>query len=124
MDMAKVTIGFGVGLIALGVVGYIGSGADSITALIPSFFGLVLAGLGWAARSTARRAAVMHVAVLLAVIGILGSIGGLLDLPDLVAGDDVDRPWAVAVQSIMALALLVYVVLAVRSFVAARRARV
>lgn len=121
MDLAKVTVGFGIGLVVLGVVGYVGSGADSVTALIPSAFGVVLAGLGAAARSPQRRKAVMHAAVGLAVVGILGSAMGLADLPALVRGDDVDRPWAVAVQSIMAVALVGYVALCVRSFMAARR---
>jgi uncharacterized membrane protein len=121
--MARVTIGFGVALIALGVVGYLGSGADSVTALIPSFFGAVFVVLGVVGSSEQRRALTMHLAALLAVIGIAGSVTGLVDLPDLVAGDDLERPWAVAVQSIMAVALVVYLVLAVRSFIAARRDR-
>jgi hypothetical protein len=121
--MARVTIGFGVALVALGIVGYLGSGADSVTALIPSFFGAVFVLLGVLGSSEQRRALTMHLAALLAVIGIAGSVTGLVDLPDLLAGNDLERPWAVAVQSIMAVALVVYLVLAVRSFIAARRDR-
>jgi hypothetical protein len=117
-----VTIGFGVALIVLGVVGFLGSGAASVTALIPSFFGVVLAVVGVLARSTTRRKLFMHVAVALGVIGILGSAMGLVDLPALITGDtDVERPWAVAVQSMMAVVLVVYVALCVRSFMAARQ---
>jgi hypothetical protein len=119
--MARVTIGFGAALVVLGLVGYIGSGADSVTALIPSVFGAVFVVLGVVGRSDDRRALTMHIAALLAVVGIAGSVTGLVDLPDLLAGNDVERPWAVAVQSIMAVALVVYLVLAVRSFIAARR---
>lgn len=122
MDLPKVTIGVGGALIVLGAVGYVGSGASSVTALIPAFFGVVLAVVGVLADRTDMRKLWMHVAVVLAVVGILGSAMGLVDLPALISGDtDVERPWAVAVQSIMAVVLVVYLVLAVRSFVAARR---
>lgn len=46
--MAKTTRWFGLALVVLGIVGFIGSGAESLTALIPSVIGLVLAGLGFA----------------------------------------------------------------------------
>jgi hypothetical protein len=121
--MPRLTIGFGAALVVLGLVGYIGSGADSVTALIPSVFGVVFVVLGVVGRSDDRRALTMHLAALLALVGIAGSVTGLIDLPDLLAGNDVERPWAVAVQSIMAVALVVYLVFAVRSFIAARRTR-
>jgi hypothetical protein len=121
--MARLTVGFGAALVALGIIGFVGSGADSVTALIPSIFGAVFVVLGLVGRAEERRALTMHIAAFLAVVGIAGSITGLVDLPDLLAGDDVDRPWAVAVQSIMAVALVIYLVFAVRSFIAARRAR-
>lgn len=119
--MANVTIGFGAALVVLGLVGFIGSGAESVTALIPTFFGVVFIVLGALAHAEGRRALTMHLAALLAVVGIAGSVTGLVDLPDLIAGNDVERPWAVAVQSIMAAGLVVYLVMAVRSFIAARR---
>src|SRR5688500_10069111 len=98
--MAKVTLWFGAALVALGIVGYVGSGAESPTALIPAVLGVGLVGLGYAAQREDRRAMAMHVAVLVALIGFLGSAMGLASLPDLLGGEDVDRPWAVAVQSI------------------------
>lgn len=122
--MAKITLWFGLGLMALGIVGYIGSGAESFTALIPAVLGLVLAVLGVVGAQESRRMMAMHIAVLVAVIGIIGSVGGLTSLPDLLSGNDVERPWAVGVQSIMTIVLVVYVALGVRSFIAARRARV
>lgn len=121
--MAKITVWFGLALVVLGIVGYVGSGADSVTALIPSVIGAVLAGLGVAGAEESRRSLTMHLAVLVALAGFFGSAMGVIDLPDLVAGNDVERPWAVAAQSIMAAVLLVYLVLAIRSFVDARKAR-
>lgn len=119
--MANMTILLGVGLAALGIVSYIGSGAGSLTALIPTFFGAMFIALGKAAQRDAHRALMMHAALGLALVGLLGTIPGLFDLPDLLAGRDLDRPWAVGAQSVMAIALAVYLAFGVRSFVAARR---
>ena len=121
--MAKVTIWFGAALVVLGIVGYLGSGAASPTALIPTVVGAVLAALGFAGEREERRALMMHVAAVVALLGFLGSAMGLVSLPDLVTGEDVERPWAVGVQSVMAVVLAAYLALSIRSFVAARKAR-
>jgi FtsH-binding integral membrane protein len=124
MDMPKVTIGFGAALVVLGLIGYFGSGAESVTALIPTFFGIILAVLGVVAQNESRRPHAMHAAAALAVLGLLGSFMGLFQLPALISGDtSVERPWAVAVQSVMAVVLAVFVALCVRSFMDARRSR-
>ncbi len=44
--MAKITFGLGLVLIVLGLGAYFGTGRESLTALIPAFFGLPLALLG------------------------------------------------------------------------------
>ncbi|MCC5950938.1 MAG: hypothetical protein JJU45_02465 [Acidimicrobiia bacterium] len=119
--MDKVTIWFGAALVALGVGGFVGSGAESVTALIPSFIGAVLVALGFVAAQEGRRALAMHIAAVVALVGFLGSIMGVADLPDLIAGEDLERPWAVGVQSVMAVVLVVYLALLIKSFVDARR---
>ncbi len=121
--MAGVTVAFGVVLVVLGVVAYFASGAASVTALIPAFFGVVLAALGAVGRSEERRALAMHIAAVLALLGLLGGAMGLPKLPALLTGEPLDRPWAVGTQSAMAVILAVYLALSIRSFVAARRAR-
>ncbi|CAN5839907.1 hypothetical protein BH23ACT1_BH23ACT1_12230 [soil metagenome] len=114
---------FGAVLVVLGIVGYAGSGAESPTALIPSVVGVVLAALGFVGQQEDKRALTMHIAALVALIGFLGSAVGLFSLPELITGDDVERPWAVGVQSAMAFVLALYLGLSVRSFIAARKAR-
>jgi hypothetical protein len=121
--MARTTIFFGVALIVLGVVSYVATGAVSITALIPAAFGIVLALLGVVALNEHRRKHAMHFAVLIGMLGILGTFRGLAAMPRAVSGGDVERPAAVIAQGIMAILMIVYVALGVRSFVAARRAR-
>jgi multisubunit Na+/H+ antiporter MnhF subunit len=122
--MPKTTILFGVILIVLGVVGYIATGAVSVTALIPSFFGGVLALLGWLALNERYRRHAMHIAVVVGLLGFLGTARGLAALPRLVSDPaTIDRPAAVVAQAVMAILMIVYVSLGVRSFIAARRAR-
>ena len=121
--MATTTIGFGVVLILLGLGGYFGSGMVSLTALIPAVFGLLLAVLGAMARDEKRRKMAMHIAVMVGLLGFVGTVSGLLKLPTLLSGGEVARPTAVAVQSIMAVLMAVYVGLCVKSFIDARRRR-
>lgn len=123
--MAHITLAFGIALILLGLGAYgyaLSTESPSITALIPAFVGLPIALLGGAGMKwPGKRAAFIHAAVLLAFIGLAGSARGLMGLPDLITQpDEVERPVAVVVQSVMALLSLVYLVLAVRSFIAAR----
>lgn len=120
--MPKLTIRVGGVLALLGIFSFIGSGAASVTALIPTFFGVILAALGVGAQREDRRALMMHIALALAVLGLLGSAPGLLSLPDLLAGRDLERPWAVGAQSAMAVLLAVYLGFGIRSFLLARRA--
>jgi uncharacterized membrane protein len=121
--MARTAMIFGVLLILLGLLAYLGTGRDSATALIPAFFGLPLLLLGWLGRAGSRRKHALHAAAVLAALGLAGSARGVPQAWQVLAGDEVARPMAAVVQAVMALLCLIFVVLAVRSFVAARRAR-
>lgn len=94
----------------------------SLTALIPAAFGLVIAVLGLIARDPRMRKHAMHAAVVIALLGFLGSVRGLAQLGALFDGTAA-RPAAVVSQTIMAVLTLVYIVMAVRSFVQARANR-
>ena len=121
--MANTTIPFGVLLILLGVVGWVGSGMESPTALIPSVFGLLLVIAGALARKESRRKHAMHAAAMVGLLGFLGSASGLLQLPALLGGAEVARPAAVWSKSAMAVLSAVFVGLCVKSFIDARKAR-
>ena len=121
-DMAKLTIVLANILILMGIGGYIASDMVSVTALIPAFFGVPLEILGWLALAESRRKHAMHGAVMVALIGFLGSAPGLLKVGTLFNGE-AERPMAVGLQSAMAVLLAVYIALCVRSFIAARKAR-
>jgi hypothetical protein len=120
--MASTTIALGVALIILGLAGYLLTGAASLTALIPAAFGIVILLAGLIGRDERRRKHAIHVAVVVALLGLLGSIRGLLQIGAVFAGTAA-RPAAVVSQAVMAVLTLGYVIVAVRSFIAARRRR-
>ena len=122
-SMASTTIALGVVLIVLGLVGYFMTGMVSITALIPAFFGLALALLGLVARDERKRKHAIHAAVVVALIGFAGSVGGLLQIGSVFDGTAA-RPAAVISRTLMSVLTLGYIILAVQSFIAARRNRV
>ena len=107
--MPATTIALGVALIVLGLAGYVLTGAVSLTALIPSAFGLLFVLAGLLARDDRRRMHAMHVAVVVALLGFLGSIRGLMQIGAVFDGTAA-RPEAVIAQTIMAVLTLGYVV--------------
>jgi hypothetical protein len=122
--MAKVTIVFAVLLIALGLIGFLGTGSQHYTALIPTWFGLALGigGILSISPSEARRKLFAHINV---TIGLLGFLGGAVEairgyLHAQSAGIAPDTI-ALASKLTMAGLMLIYVILCVRSFIAARR---
>lgn len=98
--MPSITIALGVALIVVGLAGYFLTGAVSLTALIPAAVGLVIALAGGIARDERKRKHAMHAAVLVALLGFLGSIRGLLQIGDVFDGTAA-RPAAIVAQTIM-----------------------
>ena len=123
--MARVTIVFGVLLILLGLAGYLGTGHVHPTALIPSGFGLLLAIFGLLARTDdlRRRMLFMHIAVTLGLLGFLATAKAIFQYVQLLQGVHFSFPSAVESKAAMSILCLVYVLLCVRSFITARRAR-
>lgn len=122
--MAKITIVFGVLLLLLGVGGYVLTGMASPTALIPVVPGLILVALGAAsAAKPSLNKHLMHAAATLALLGILGTASGVIKYAKWFGGTEPARPAAVRAQAIMCVLLVVFLVLCVRSFIAARKAR-
>lgn len=109
--MAKLTILFGGVLILLGLGAYLAAEVKSMTALIPAFFGIVFALIGALALKPAWSRIALPVAAGLAVLAFLGpAFMGLPKLPALLRGDELERPAAVASQSIMALVCLAFLI--------------
>jgi hypothetical protein len=110
-------------LIALGIVGYIGTGSSHPTALIPTYFGIAFAVVGSLAKNPARRKMLMHIAVVLGLIGFIATIGGAIRAMKMVTGEIVDNPQAQESKAAMAVITLVFVCICVASFMRARKAK-
>jgi uncharacterized membrane protein len=120
-NLAKTAILLGVTLILLGIISYFGTGRQSITALIPTFFGILILITGILGRNEKYKKHAMHAAVMLALLGFLGTLSGMFKLFTLLNGRGVARPEAVIVQSIMAVLCVIFVIMGVQSFIKARR---
>ena len=119
--MTQTTIGLGIILIVLGLIGFFATGSQSVTALIPSFFGIVFLILGVVARKESARKMVMHIAMVIALLGLIGTFSGLIKFFALITGGEVTRPAAVIAQTIMALLLIFYLVSGIKTFIDARK---
>jgi hypothetical protein len=119
MSMIAMTRVVGFLLVLLGVVGYVATGGASITALIPAMVGALFLILAMVARSPEARKHVMHAAVAIALLAVLGGVPRIITA---VNAGDLRRP-AVLAQIAMATILAVYVLFGVKSFIDARRAR-
>jgi hypothetical protein len=130
--LAKLTLVFALLLVILGLAGYFGTGSLHPTALIPTWIGLALGIGGFLAisPSESRRKLFMHINVTIALLGFLGSAGEIIR--SLLAtrhgmsqagAVSLSPEFLIALTSKVTLAflLLIYVLLCVRSFIAARR---
>lgn len=121
--MPLVTIVYGLLLAVLGVGFYFALAPISMTALIPAFFAVPVVLCGFLARVERMRKHAMHAAAMLGVLGVAGGAPGAIKLLKSFSGAEIARPAAALEQALMAVLSLVFVVLCVRSFMAARRAR-
>ena len=123
--MPKAAIVAGMLLTLLGLVSYffavpLGAEKASVTALIPTFVGVPLMLLGYfCVAKPALRMHLMHAAVTLGLLGFLASVGRLVSV--LIKNPN----FGIGTATLAAMALItgVFVVMCVRSFIAARRAR-
>ncbi len=122
--MPKLSINIGIILIILGMIAYIATAGASVTALIPAFFGVAFGGLGiLAKRSEKMRKHAMHGALLLAILGLGGSFGGLTAMTGFIfGGDEPERMSAAVSQSVMAVLCIFFLAAGIKSFIDARKA--
>ena len=120
--MPRITVIFSVIYIALGLGGYFLTGAVHKTALIPAAIGVILLVLGLLGSNEKLRMHVMHAALLIGLLALLGTASSLLKLPSAIDGTAL-RPGAVFAQAATAVLSVIYLGVGVRSFIAARRAR-
>lgn len=120
--MPRITVIFSLVYIALGLAGYFLTGGVHKTALIPAVIGVVLLVLGLLGGKENLRKHVMHAALLIGLLALLGTARSLTMLPAAFDGT-AQRPGAVFAQAATAVLSVVYLALGVRSFIEARRSR-
>lgn len=118
--MAKSISGYGVVFILLGIVAYVATSMASVTALIPSFFGIVFVAIGALGRNERFAKPSLYAALVFAVLGLVGSLSGIPQVITLLTGGDVARPAASISRAIMAVILIAMVFSIVRGLRAAR----
>ena len=127
--MPRYTIITGLFLILLGAYGYLSY--DSVTVLIPAFIGFLIMVFGILAVNEKRRRMFIHLAIVIAVIGLSASIKSVLSIPGLIECSSIGdgtiencslflRPLAELFKSLMAIILLPYFFVSTAFFVKAR----
>lgn len=111
-------------LIALGLVGYlaweaVGASKQSPTALIPTGVGVFMLIGGIVALK--NNMAGMHIAVLFSLLGTLAGLGRIV--PTLIKGNLDFSEFSTKMVVTMTVICLFFTIMAVRSFIAARKAR-
>lgn len=121
--MPAITLAFGGVLVALGLWGYLGADPDkqSMTALIPAFFGIGLIVCGLLAFKWLKHA--MHAAAAIGLVGFIAAAGrGLPNLGKAIS-DDPEAHRAPRMVLLMAVICLAFVITCIGSFIAARKRR-
>lgn len=118
--MQKIAIRIGAVLFFMGIAFYLAAdpARRSFTALIPSLLGLVIGICGVLAQNEVRRKMAMHIAMGVALLGILGSLPRILPA---LTGAPITLPLAFAAQLLTVLLCSIFLIICVRSFIAARR---
>lgn len=118
--MEKTTIYTGLLLIVIGLSASLITGQP--TAAIPAPFGVLIGLFGFIAMKKENlKKHMIHAAVVLAFLGVLATVTGVVNGIRILAGAEVGRPLAALVQSLMFVVCAGYVTAAVRSFIAARK---
>ncbi len=126
--MPAVTVLIGLMLILVGIGGfgisYARTGESHFTALIPAAIGILilLCGVVSIFKENLRKH-LMHGALVIALLGFLGTVMGAVRLFTLIGGGSVERPLAVVSQALTAALCLAFILFGIRSFIIARRSR-
>ena len=110
--MTKIWISYVGFLLGLGGAGYFLTGRQSFTALIPSFFAVIVAGVGLATWQWGKLSTQSWSLMILASLGFVATARALPGFIKMLSGEAVARPAAIYSQTLMALASLVVLVVA------------
>ena len=121
-SMEKVTIYFGTFLMIWAVTVTLAGQSESITSMIPAFFGLPIAINGFLAiRIPSKKKLIMHIVVFLGLLVFLGGLDILRSIGS--ENGSFSNPWAGASKVMMLLSGAGFSYLCIKSFLFARRMR-
>ena len=120
MNMPKIGINTGIILIALALLGYLGGGMESLTALIPAIAGAPILLGSLLAKNPDKLKLGMHIAATFGLLGFLAPLGRII--PTAMKGD-FELKLSTGCMITMSLVSAIFVVLCIKSFKAARQAR-
>jgi len=120
MNITKIGVNTGIILIALALLGYLGGGMQSWTALIPAIAGVPILLGSLLARNPAKLKLGMHIAATFGLLGFLAPLGRII--PTAIKGD-FELKLSTGCMITMSLVSAIFVVQCIKSFKAARQAR-
>jgi fucose 4-O-acetylase-like acetyltransferase len=123
--MENLTIGFGVVLIVLGEWGFVSTGSRYPTAMIPTWAGFLFVLFGALAHSKdlKRKKLWMHAAASVAMLLFFGTMPSIVDEIMMLRGKQFPYPVAVEEKAATSVLCLLFLIICVRSFISARKAR-
>ncbi|HLB34296.1 MAG: hypothetical protein A3F67_00025 [Verrucomicrobia bacterium RIFCSPHIGHO2_12_FULL_41_10] len=121
--MPNLSIIFGLLLNIVGLVGFFGTGSIHYTALIPCILGVLLILSGIVAKCEHLHKHAMHVAVLVSLLGFLGTASSLRKISLFLDSSAILNAPATAAKIITAVLCGLFFILCIRSFVKARLSR-
>ncbi len=122
--MAKITLGFSIVYTLMGVISYVLSGMASVTALIPSFFGVfyaIFASLSLWKPSLNKH--MLHASMTLTILALAGTFKGFTKLIKWFGGAEFERILAIQVQGTFFVLSAILLALGINSFIQARKNR-
>ncbi|MBL6922871.1 MAG: hypothetical protein ISR39_11945 [Akkermansiaceae bacterium] len=120
MNITKTGINTGIILIALALLGYLGGGMQSWTALIPAIAGVPILLGSLLARNPDKLKLGMHIAATFGLLGFLAPLGRII--PTAIKGG-FELKLSTGCMITMSLVSAIFVVQCIKSFKAARQAR-
>ena len=120
MNITKNGINTGIILIALALLGYLGGGMQSWTALIPAIAGVPILLGSLLARNPDKLKLGMHIA---ATFGLLGFLAPLVRIIPTAIKGDFELKLSTGCMITMSLVSAIFVIQCIKSFKAARQAR-
>ena len=120
MNMPKIGINTGIIVIALALLGYLGGGMESWTALIPAIAGAPILLSSLLAKNPNKLKLGMHIAATFGLLGFLAPLGRII--PTAIKGD-FELKLSTGCMITMSLVSAIFMVQCIKSFKAARQAR-